>query len=154
MTSAITRVALVFLPDRLNVYLRFGRPTRERTIDRRRRVAEFEPGAVFCRIRWQANEHGTLLWQLSIVQSGAPGNSIQRVPGIVPGAVILLHADTPMQVQTTLRLIDAIEALDIDPCDVPPSYWQTISNRLQSRVVIPPYTLDRHLAHRLGLSLR
>jgi hypothetical protein len=153
MTSAITRVALVFLPDRLNVYLRFGQPARERVIDRHRRVAEFDPDAVFCRIRWQANEYGTVLWHLSILQSAAPADTFQRIPGIVPGAAILLHADTRLQVETTLQLIDAIEALDIDPADVPATYWRTISNRLQSRVDIPPYTLERHFAHRLGLSL-
>src|SRR5271167_2659573 len=86
MSGSLTRVALLFIAQRFNVYLRFGRPAHEQIIDDHRRVAEFDPEAVFCRIRWQGNEYGTTLWQLSILQAAARGESFQRVAGVVPGA--------------------------------------------------------------------
>jgi hypothetical protein len=147
MSGSITRVALVLISQRMNVYLRFGRPARERIIDGRRRVAEFDPDAVFCRIRWEGNEHGTTLWQLSVLQAAPPGHKLQRVAGVVPGATILLHVDGARRVQPMLRLIDAIEATKIDPLDVAPAYWRLAHNRLAARVEVPSYTLDRHTAH-------
>jgi type IV secretory pathway protease TraF len=89
MSGLFTRVAIVFIPQRLNVHLRFGRPAHERIIDSRRRVAEFDPEAVFCRIRWQGNEYGTTLWQFSILQAAPRGESFQRIAGVVPGATLL-----------------------------------------------------------------
>jgi hypothetical protein len=154
MSAQVTRVALVFVPERMNVYLRFGRPGRERIIDGQRRVVEFAPEAVFCRIRWEANDYGTTLWQLSILQAAARGESVQRVAGVVPGATLLLHVHGARKVQPVLRLIDAIEAQQIDPADVAPRYWRMVQNRLAARVEVSPYTLDRHTAHLLQQPLR
>ena len=149
MSAQLTRVALVFVPERMNVYLRFGRPGRERIIDTQRRVVEFAPEAVFCRIRWEANDYGTTLWQLSVLQAAPRGEKLQRVAGVIPGAALLLHVDGARKVQPVLRLIDAIEAQQIDPADVSPSYWPMTHNRLAARVEVGPYTLDRHAAHLL-----
>jgi hypothetical protein len=99
MSGSLTRVALLFIPQRFIVYLRFGRPAHERIIDDRRRVAEFGPEAVFCRIRWQGNEYGTTLWQLWILQAAARGERFQRVAGVVPGATLLLHVRGARKVQ-------------------------------------------------------
>lgn len=149
MSQSLTRVALVFVPEKRNVWLRFGRPAREAIIDTQRRTAVFNPGAVFCRIRWEANAYGTVLWQLAIVQAAAPGDPLQRIAGIVPDAALLLHVGTAGKVQAALRLIDAIEATRIDPADVAPSYWRMVQNRLAARVEASPYTPDRHAAYLL-----
>jgi hypothetical protein len=149
MNQSLTRVALVFVPEKRNVWLRFGRPAQETIIDRQRRVAEFSSSAVFCRIRWEANAYGTVVWQLAVVQAAAPGEMLQRIAGIVPGAMLLLHVRTAAKVQAVLRLIDAIEATRIDPADVAPTYWRMVQNRLSARVDVSPYTPDRHAAYLL-----
>ena len=149
MTIARTRVALVFVPEKRNVWLRFGRPAQETILDRQRRTAVFNPGAVFCRIRWEANAYGTELWQLAVLQAAAPGETLQRIAGIVPGAALLLHVRTAGKVQATLRLIDAIEATRIDLADVAPTYWRMVHNRLAARVEVSSYTPDRHAAYLL-----
>jgi hypothetical protein len=149
MSQSLTRVALVFVPEKRNVWLRFGRPARETIIDTQRRTAAFNPGSVFCRIRWEGNAYGTVLWQLAIVQAAAPGDTLQRIAGIVPGATLLLHVRTAAKVQPVLRLIDAIEATRIDPADVAPSYWRMVHNRLAARVEVSPYTPERHAAYLL-----
>ena len=149
MSQSLTRVVLVFVPEKRNVWLRFGRPAHERTIDRQQRVAEFSAGAVFCHIRWEANAYGTIVWQLAVTQAAARGQTLQRIAGIVPGAMLLLHVRAAAKVQAVLRLIDAIEATRIDPADVAPTYWRMVHNRLAARVEVSPYTPDRHAAYLL-----
>ena len=44
---SLTGVTVLFLPERVNDRVRFGRPIADRIIDRRCRVDPFAPGAVF-----------------------------------------------------------------------------------------------------------
>lgn len=141
------RVSLAFVEQRVNVWLPFGQPVREIILDRWRRVAVFEPGAVCCRVKWLANDYGTALWQLMVLQAPAPFDGIQRIAGVVPGARILLRANGEQQVKVVLAAIDAIEQLGIDPCAVSDTYWRTVGNRLAAHQPVPEYTPERHTAH-------
>jgi len=144
--TSLTRVSLVFVEQRVNLYLRFGHPQREQRVDRWRRCAFFPPGARFARILWQANDYGTTRWQLLVLQACTPQDCMQRIPGIHPGACILLHVEGESRMRRVLAQIDAIEALGIDPADVSPAYWLTLSNRLTARRPLPIYTAERHAA--------
>ena len=124
-----------------------GVPTGERVMDGQRRVVKVNPGTVFCRIRWEANAYGTTLWQLAVMQAVARGERMQLVAGILPGSAILLLVDGGKQVPAVLRVIDAIEALKIDPADVAPSYWRMVHNRLAARIEATPYSHARHAAY-------
>ncbi len=148
------RVSLAFVEDRVNVWLRFGRPARETILDHWRRVATFEPGAVCCRVKWIGNDYGTALWQLMVLQAPRPSDGAQRVAGVQPGARILLRADGEAQVQAVLAVVDAIEALGIDPCAVAVTYWLTVGNRLAARQPLPFYNAERHAAHLARGALR
>lgn len=145
-SASLTRVSLVFVEQRVNLYLRFGHPQREQRVDRRQRYAFFLPGARFARILWQANDYGTTRWQLLVLQACTPQDSMQRIPGIHPGACILLHVEGESRMRRVLAQIDAIETLGIDPTDVSPAYWHTLSNRLTARRPLPVYTAERHAA--------
>jgi len=142
----LIRVSLAYVEQRFNLYLRFGEPARLVRLDRARRVAVFLPGALFCRVHWQANDYGTTRWQLMVMQACTRGDVAQRIPGVQPGARLLLHADGARQVQAVLPLIDAIEALGIAPDAVSPAYWRTVANRLTARAPLPVYTAERHAA--------
>ena len=109
-TPPLTRVSLAYVHERFNLYLRFGQPERTVQLDHWRRCAVFKPMAMFCRVRWQANDHGTTLWQLMVLQAGNPLDTLQRLPGVRPGARLLLHAEGELKVRTVLQQIDAIEA--------------------------------------------
>jgi hypothetical protein len=150
----LTRVALAYVDKRINLYLRFGNPARTIQLDRWRRSAVFLPASVFCRIRWESNNYGTTRWQLMVMQACTPLDAVQRIPGIQPGARILLHAEGERQVQAALPLIDAIEALGIDPIDVSPAYWRTLGNRLSAHLALPVYTAERHAAWLAGRALQ
>ena len=151
--APLTRVSLAYVERRIDLYLRFGEPARTIRLDRWRRVAMFPPGAVFCRIRWHANDYGTIRWQLMVMQACTPLDAAQRVPGVLPGARLLLHAEGEPAVRAVLALIDAIEALDIAAIDVSPAYWRTLGNRLAARLPLPEYTAARHAAWLAGRAL-
>lgn len=129
-TPPQTRVSLAYVHQRFNLYLRFGQPERTLQLDHWRRCAVFNPSAIFCRVRWQANDHGTTLWQLMVLQAGTPLDNMQRLPGVRPGARMLLHVEGELKVRTVLQQIDTIEAQGIDACTVTPAYWGTLGNRL------------------------
>lgn len=144
--TLLTRVSLAFIDQRINLYLRFGRPQREVRVDRWQRCAFFIPNAVFARVLWQGNDYGTTRWQLIVLQACKPLDGMQRIRGIRPGARTLLHVEGERRVRIMLTQIDIIEALGIDPTDVSPSYWQTLGNRLAAGLPTPTYTTERHAA--------
>ncbi|CAN7680551.1 DUF2840 domain-containing protein [Acidovorax sp. LjRoot117] len=152
-TTSLTRVSLAYVEQRIDLYLRFGEPVRTIWLDRWRRVALFPSGAVFCRIRWHANDFGTIRWQLMVMQACTPLEVAQRIPGVLPGARLLLQAEGEPAVRTVLAQIDAIEALDIAANDVSPAYWRTLGNRLAARLALPEYTVERHAAWLAGRAL-
>nr|WP_296699814.1 DUF2840 domain-containing protein [Rhodoferax sp.] len=140
------QVSLAFVEQRVNVWLRFGKPAREIVLNRWRRVAVFEPGAVCCRVKWIANDHGAALWQLMVLQAPTSFDGVQRVAGVVPGARSLLRADGELQVKAVLAVIDAMERQGIDPCAVALTYWGAVGNCLVARKPLPEYTPERHAA--------
>ena len=149
----LTRVALAYIDQRFDLYLRFGDPARIIRFDRWRRCAVFTPNAVLCRIRWQANDYGTIRWQLMVMQACMPMDGAQRISGVQPGARLLLHAEGEQSVRAVLARIDAIEALGITPVGVSPAYWRTLGNRLAARLPLHEYTAERHAAWLTGRAL-
>ncbi|MGJ7546259.1 DUF2840 domain-containing protein [Variovorax sp. LT1R16] len=150
----LTRVSLAYVEHRINLYLRFGQPLRELRLDRWRRCASFAPGAVFCRVRWESNDYGTTRWQVIVLQARTPGERMQRIAGVRPGAQLLLCAEGEASVQAVLQQIDAIEALAIDPTQAAPAYWLTLGNRLAAHKPLPAYGAERHAAWLRGEDLR
>lgn len=146
----LTRVTLAYIEPRFKLYLRFGEPARMLQLDRWRRCAVFLPNALLCRIRWQANDYGTIRWQLMVMQAATPLDAVQRIPGVQPGARLLLHTEGGANVRAVLERIDGIEALDIAPAAVSPAYWRTLANRLAAHLPLPEYSIERHTAWLAG----
>ncbi|HBR2024119.1 TPA: DUF2840 domain-containing protein [Klebsiella variicola] len=146
----LTRVALAYIEPRFKLYLRFGEPARTFQLDRWRRCAVFLPNAMLCRIRWQANDYGTIRWQLMVMQAAMPLDAVQRIPGVQPGARLLLHAEGDANVRAVLERIDGIEALGIAPAAASSAYWRTLANRLAARSPLPEYSIERHAAWLAG----
>ena len=150
----LTQVELVWIEKQIEHWIRFGCEVREQVLDRRRRILFFPPGAAFALVRWAANEHGTVLSRLDILRAVGPGEACQTIPTVTPGGDILLRVDGWRQVERMLQLIDAIEAIGIDPIDVSPDYWRHVHNRLAVGETPRAYTMQRHraflLARRIG----
>jgi hypothetical protein len=144
--SAPTEVELFYLKGRIERWLRFGKPLAEHTLDRRRRIATFEAGAIFAFMRWASNGHGTLVSRVDILRARNAGEPYSIVPGVRPGAEILLRAVGWEKVQRALRIIEAVEALGFAPQEICPDHWRHVHNRLAAGLTPRSYSRERHRA--------
>ena len=115
-------------------------------LDRWRRCAVFLPRAMFCRVRWEANDYGTIRWQLMVMQAATPLDDMQCIPGVQPGARLLLHAEGETRCVSCWNASTASKGKNIAAIDVSPAYWRTLGNRLAARLALPEYTAERHAA--------
>lgn len=143
---ALTHVELTWIEKRIEHWLRFGRRTEEKILDRRRSISSFTPGSIFGFVRWASNDYGTVVSRMDIVRAVESGQHYQTLPFVRPGGEILLRVDSWPKVERVLQAIDAIEALSIDPADAAPEYWRHLHNRLAADHVPRPYTREQHVA--------
>lgn len=144
--DSLTHVNLTFVEKKIEHWIRFGREAHQQTLDRRRRILSFRPGAVFAFVRWASNDFGTIISRIDIVRAVTPGESYQTLPFVRPGGKILLKIDGWPKVKQVLRHIDAIQAIGIDPEDVSPDHWRHTHNRLTAGLEPRAYTADQHRA--------
>ena len=78
--------------------------------------------------------------RIDILRAVAAGQRCSTVPYVKPGGEILLRLSGWPKVERVLQLIDAVEALDIDPADAAPDYWHHVHNRLSVNEIPRPYT--------------
>jgi len=146
MTELLTRVLLHFDAEQFNYYIRFGRSHLRDDLDRRRAYEYFVAGQVFGYVRWEANEYGTRDWRFFILRAGGAFPPLHLVPGITPGAEVLVDIHGPARVYRLFELIDALEAQGIDPSDVAPWYYIQVNARLKCGLKALPYGQDQHRA--------
>src|SRR5690606_35770502 len=140
----LTQVTLVWREGEREDWLRFGKPVASRIVDRRQRTESYAAGQVFALVRWASNEYGTLRSTLDIVQAVGAAEPVTPVPQVYPGRHLLLHVHGWPKVAQVFRLIDAIDASGIDPCEVAPDHWRHIHDRLSAREAPRCYSPARH----------
>lgn len=145
-TDNLTHVELTWIAKRIENWIRFGREAHEQILDRRRRVLSFRPGSIFAFVRWAANDFGTVISRIDIVRAVEPGEPYQTLPFVRPGGDILLKIEGWPKVQQVLRHVDAVEAADIDACDVAPDHWRHVANRMSAGHEPRAYSMERHQA--------
>lgn len=142
----LTEVELVWIEDRIERWIAFGRVVEERVCDRSRRIVAFAPASVFAFVRWASNDHGTLVSRIDIMRACATHESCSTVPGVAPGADILLRLSGWAKVERALAAIDAVRALGIAPEDACPDHWRHVHNRITAGQEPRPYARDRNSA--------
>jgi hypothetical protein len=152
--SDLTHVELLWLEERIERWIRFGRIAEEHVVDRSRRVVSFAPGSIFACVRWATNGYGTAVSRIDILRAVARGHSYSIVPYVRPDAEILLRISGWPKVERVLQAIDAVETLEIDPVDVCPDHWRHLHNRIVAGEEAHPYTPDRHSAWLLRSSVK
>lgn len=151
--DALTHVELTWVEKKIEYWIRFGRETREQILDRRRRVLSFAPGSIFAFVRWAANDFGTVVSRIDVVRAVASGEPYQTLPFVRPGGDILLKIEGWPKVERVLHMIDAIDALGLDPIDIAPDHWRHIHNRLVAGHEPRAYSLEQHRAWLLRRSI-
>ncbi|WP_028745384.1 DUF2840 domain-containing protein [Rhizobium mesoamericanum] len=142
----LTEVELTWIEKRVEHWIRFGREVGEQILDRRRRVLRFAPDTVFCFVHWAANDYGTVASHLDVLRATRASEAQQTLPFVRPGGDILLKVEGWPKVERVLQMIDAIEAIGIDPSDVSPDHWRHVHNRMTAGEQARPYTAERHKA--------
>lgn len=125
---SVERLTLViesYRKNRHNHRLLFGDPARTIRRGWRRRMAVFAPGQLFGYERWSANAYGTQHWSIVVCWtcSKAP---LTRLPGIVPGADVWLHARGQTRVKRVFAALDALREAELTPEQVPERCWRAL----------------------------
>ena len=150
-TDHLTAVYIRYRKNRINHRLRFGTPVIETRLGWHSRLASFKPGHIFGYIRWSANDYGTQDWRLFVCKAGGfhsqnlgldggntgHHNRLTRIPGVLPGAHILLQSQGKARVKRALGYIDTLEKETNQLALVTESYWRHLHNRLE--VNLPPH---------------
>ncbi|AEQ53586.1 DUF2840 domain-containing protein [Pelagibacterium halotolerans] len=139
-------VELVWIEKRVEHWIRFGRIARTKVLSRSRSTAAFDPGAVFAFVRWQANDYGTVVSRIDILRAPRPGEPYATVPYVTPGGESLLRLSGWPKVERVLQVVDAIEALGVNPANAAPNYWRHVHNRLSAGMEPRGYTAAQHRA--------
>ncbi len=145
--SYLTSVRCVFIRNQVNIWLRFGRPLKQRVIDPFRRDAYFTPHAIFGIVTWRGSVDGAAMWRIDILRAVAPSERASEIVGVTPGAEILLRTASESNVRTVFALIDGIEARHIQLDAVSPDYWRCAHNRLAAGEAPPALMSERHGAY-------
>ena len=144
--SPLTLVNLRHWPKRADDWIRFGHPVSEQQVDRRRSTAAFAPGAVFAYVRWRGGDYGTISWRLAVLRALEPGAPATALAGVRPGAEVLLSVSGEGPVHRAFAVIDAVEAVGIDPADASSDYWRVAHNRLAAHEAPRPFGRAEHAA--------
>ena len=139
----LTHVDVLWIRQRVENRVRFGRIEQQHVIDRHWRVVSFAPDSIFAFLRWASNAYGTAYSQIDILRAVAPGEGYVTAPYVHPGSDSLLHISGWPRVD---KVLHAIEALGIDPADAAPDYWRHVHNRLSAGDRPQSYTRTRHHA--------
>ncbi|WP_400564382.1 DUF2840 domain-containing protein [Pseudomonas aeruginosa] len=142
----LTRVALAHFSQQIRVWLRFGQPAHMLRLDWWRSVAIFLPGTVFCRVRCQIGGRESARHELVIAQAATPLDALARIPGVRPGARLLLHVAGHKAVGAVLAHLDAIEADGVSLAGMSPAYWRTLARQMQTDPTLQPHNIELRTA--------
>lgn len=126
--AMLTTVAVSWRQKHRNHRLMFGAPERWVRLDWRRRLAVFRPGSVLGYERWRRGQFGTVDWQVFVIETGRAGEPLAAVPGVKPGARILLAAQGKDRAKRFLEELERLQAA----CPVeaiPAPRWQVLGAR-------------------------
>ena len=149
MSDFLTRIHINFDRTRFNYYVRFGVPKYQDRQSPTEAYWYFPAGATFGYVRWEAGQYGTEKWRFFILRGTKPGSPVYSIPGVNPGAEVLADVSGKERVHRLLESVDAVEAINIKPCDVAPWHWVQCNARINSRLKPCDYSPEAHAAWRI-----
>lgn len=107
MSDELTLALQSWRKRRRNFRVLFGSSYNKIRLDWQRSLVAFEPGEIFGYERWEANKFGTQRWSIHVLKTVPRSTNICLVPGIKPGAEILLAVHGKRDCKAVLGVIDA-----------------------------------------------
>lgn len=126
-----TAIVLSYRKNRKNYRLLFGHPRQEIRRGWHRKLAVFEPGELFAYERWEANSYGTQRWRIIVCRTVENG-SVTRIPGVYPGAKLLLMVNGKTKSKRFLSCLDWLISSAIAPEAVRDRIWMELALALNS----------------------
>ena len=134
----ITRLLLLQAGKRGNDRLLFGRPTKSLRVSEEQQELRFKPLQTFGFVRWRGDEFGTQTWRVVVAQAGCPDDRLTRIPGVNPGAHLLLHAFGKTKAKRALRVIDVLSEAHVLH-EIAPTYWRHVHLQISKNKEPEPY---------------
>jgi hypothetical protein len=144
-SRTISLLSLTHIGRHANDRLLFGRPVNTAKQSSKSTFHSFEHTQMFGFVRWRGDEYGTQTWRVIVAQSGCPGELLTRIPGIQPGAHLLLHAFGKARAKRALRVIDHLSEAHVLH-EIAPAYWRHVHLRISRNLVPEPYDPDAFAA--------
>lgn len=124
-----TAVIISYRKNRQNNRLVFGLPDIEIRRGWHRKLAVFSAGQVFGYERWRGDKYGTQAWSLLVCETVDTG-AFTQVPGVIPGANLLLHTQGKTKTKRALQCLDTLRQGQTALENVPKTLWQELHHRL------------------------
>ncbi len=131
MEGQLTVAIISYRKNRINNRLIFGESVMKIRRGWRREFAVFSPGQMFAYERWRGNKYGTQDWRLFICMATHSG-PVTAVPGVNPGAQILLCARGKTRVKRVLNLFDELKSAHGPLENIPPQRWRQLHNAIET----------------------
>ena len=134
----VTRLLLLQAGKRGNDRLLFGRPKQSLRVSEKQEELRFKPLQMFGFVRWRGDQYGTQTWRVIVAQSGCPGERLTRIPGVNPGAHLLLHAFGKTRAKRAFRVIDMLAEAHVLH-EIAPAYWRHVHLQISKNTEPEPY---------------
>ena len=137
-SGPITCLSLLRAGRRGNDRLLLGRPTNSVRTSSKLKELHFKPPQIFGFVRWRGDQYGTQTRRVIVAQAGRPGERLTRIPGISPGARLLLHAFGKTRAKRALRVIDMLSEAHVLH-EIAPAYWRHVHLQISKNKEPEPY---------------
>ena len=144
--DTLPHIELIWVEQRIEHWIRFGRDVAEKILARRRRILSFAPNSIVAYVRWASGDFGTIVSRIDILRTVRRGEAFSTVPYVRPGGDILLRVSGWPKVERVLQAIEAAEQIGIHAADACPDHWQHVHNRLAAGEAPRPYSREQHRA--------
>jgi len=121
-----------------NDRLLFGRPNSTHHASKLAVMHVFKEGQLFGFVRWRGDSFGTQTWRVLVAQAGRDKQVLTQIPGVKPGANLLLHAFGNTRVKRALRAIDNPSEAHVLHA-VAPAYWRHVHLQISQNLPLETY---------------
>lgn len=133
-----TCLSLLQAGRRGNDRLLFGRSITSTRTSEKHEKFRFKPLEVFGFVRWRGDQYGTQTWRVVVAQAGRPEERLTLIPGVNPGAHMLLHAFGKTRARRALRVIDMLSEAHVLH-EIAPAYWRHVHLQISNNAKPEPY---------------
>lgn len=147
------KIINIHFPERRNWWLLFGVPGAIRPVTRgdsatRAELVTFSSGELFGISHQTLNTYGITDWEIWFLQAPRPGEVASLIPGVRPGAKILLYAQGKKQARAVLDYLDLLDGWGLR-AEALGELHRVCAPYLE-RGVIPHELIERHLGRTEG----